>query len=355
MAIGCLVLETGEIYKGEWRGGESFAGEVVFNTSQSGYEEMATDPSYFNQIMVCTAPMQGNYGADREVWESRDLWFKGFVCQEIQNSKRDSTWLQALLDKKVPVLTDLDTRKIVLRLRESGTPWGALLKYTSDEEVRKITRSLVEQKKSEDQDWVFRVSRPELQLYEGNKANGPRVAVIDYGCKENTIRELVQSCSEVGVFNSRVGAREIQDWNPQGILLSNGPGDPGSVKVTIQTVQELLGWKPIFGICMGNQILSLALGAKTYKLKFGHRGSNHPVRDLLTGSIYVTSQNHGYAVDEKSLPSSVRVSQINLNDQSLEGIECNSKKCFSVQYHPESHPGPHEARKLFDYFLEQLK
>ncbi len=355
MAIGCLVLETGEIYKGEWRGGESFAGEVVFNTSQSGYEEMATDPSYFNQIMVCTAPMQGNYGADREVWESRDLWFKGFVCQEIQNSKRDSTWLQALLDKKVPVLTDLDTRKIVLRLRESGTPWGALLKYTSDEEVRKITRSLVEQKKSEDQDWVFRVSRPELQLYKGIKANGPRVAVIDYGCKENTIRELVQSCSEVGVFNSRVGAREIQDWNPQGILLSNGPGDPGSVKVTIQTVQELLGWKPIFGICMGNQILSLALGAKTYKLKFGHRGSNHPVRDLLTGSIYVTSQNHGYAVDEKSLPSSVRVSQINLNDQSLEGIECISKKCFSVQYHPESHPGPHEARKLFDYFLEQLK
>lgn len=355
MAIGCLVLETGEIYKGEWRGGESFAGEVVFNTSQSGYEEMATDPSYFNQIMVCTAPMQGNYGADREVWESRDLWFKGFVCQEIQNSKRDSTWLQALLDKKVPVLTDLDTRKIVLRLRESGTPWGALLKYTSDEEVRKITRSLVEQKKSEDQDWVFRVSRPELQLYKGIKANGPRVAVIDYGCKENTIRELVQSCSEVGVFNSRVGAREIQDWNPQGILLSNGPGDPGSVKVTIQTVQELLGWKPIFGICMGNQILSLALGAKTYNLKFGHRGSNHPVRDLLTGSIYVTSQNHGYAVDEKSLPSSVRVSQINLNDQSLEGIECISKKCFSVQYHPESHPGPHEARKLFDYFLEQLK
>ncbi len=355
MEFGCLVLETGEIFKGEWRGGEAFAGEVVFNTSHSGYEEMATDPSYFNQIMVCTAPMQGNYGASREVWESRDLWFQGFVCQEIQSSKRDSSWLQTLTDKKIPVLTDLDTRKIVLRLRESGTPWGALVKYTSDTNARQTAFSLIEKKKSEDKDWVYRVSRPQLQVYKGEKLTGPRVAILDYGCKENTIRELVKSCSEVGVFNSRVGAREIKDWSPQGILLSNGPGDPGDVKVTIQTVQELLGWKPIFGICMGNQILSLALGAKTYKLKFGHRGSNHPVRDLLTGSVYVTSQNHGYAVDEKSLPSSVRVSQINLNDQSLEGIECVSKKCFSVQYHPESHPGPHEARKLFDYFLEQLK
>ena len=355
MAIGCLVLETGEIYKGEWRGGEAHAGEVVFNTSQSGYEEMATDPSYFNQIMVCTSPMQGNYGSDRKVWESRDLWFQGFVCQEIQCSERDSSWLQTLTGKKVPVLSDLDTRKIVLKLRESGTPWGALVPYTSDDAARKSAQQLIQQKKTEDKDWVFRVSRPALEVVKGLKDQGPRVAIIDYGCKENTIRELVQSCSEVGVFNSRTSAREIQTWSPQGILLSNGPGDPADVKTSIQTVQELLGWKPVFGICMGNQILSLALGAKTYKLKFGHRGSNHPVRDMLTGSVYVTSQNHGYAVDEKSLPTSVRVSQINLNDQSLEGIECVSKKCFSVQYHPESHPGPHEARKLFDYFLEQLK
>ncbi len=355
MAIGCLVLETGEIYKGEWRGGEAHAGEVVFNTSQSGYEEMATDPSYYNQIMVCTSPMQGNYGASRDVWESRDLWFQGFVCQEIQNTTRDSSWLHTLTDKKIPVLTDLDTRTIVLKLRDAGTPWGALLPYSSDESARKTAQELIQKKKNGDKDWVFQVSRKELEVVRGLKISGPRVAIIDYGCKENTVRELTNACSEVGIFNSRASAREIQNWNPQGILLSNGPGDPADVKTTIQTVQDLLGWKPVFGICMGNQILSLALGAKTYKLKFGHRGSNHPVRDLLTGSVYVTSQNHGYAVDEKSLPSSVRVSQVNLNDQSLEGIECVSKKCFSVQYHPESHPGPHEARKLFDYFLEQLK
>ncbi len=355
MNIGCLVLETGEIYKGEWRGGEARAGEVVFNTSHSGYEEMATDPSYFNQIMVCTAPMQGNYGASRDAWESRDLWFQGFVSQEIQCSERDSSWLTTLTDRNIPVLTDLDTRSIVLKLRDSGTPWGALLPYTSDSEVKMQMKELVEKKKSQEIDWVFRVSRPQLEVVKGLRANGPRVAIIDYGCKENTLRELSNSCSEVGIFNSRASAKEIQDWSPQGILLSNGPGDPADVKVTIQTVQQLLGWKPIFGICMGNQILSLALGAKTYKLKFGHRGSNHPVRDMLTNSVYVTSQNHGYAVDEKSLPTSVKVSQINLNDKSLEGIECLSKKCFSVQYHPESHPGPHEARKLFDYFLEQLK
>ncbi len=355
MKIGCLVLETGEIYKGEWRGGEARAGEVVFNTSHSGYEEMATDPSYFNQIMVCTSPMQGNYGSNPEFWESRDLWFQGFVSQEIQSSERDSSWLQTLTNKQIPVLTDLDTRKIVLKLRDSGTPWGALIPYTSDDEVKKLAQTLIQKKKLQDKDWAYLVSRPKLELVKGVQLSGPRVAILDYGCKENTIRELSQACSEVGVFNSRATAREIQDWNPQGILLSNGPGDPADVKETIQTVQQLLGWKPIFGICMGNQILSLALGAKTYKLKFGHRGSNHPVRDLLTGSVYVTSQNHGYAVDEKSLPPSARVSQINLNDNSLEGIECTSKKCFSVQYHPESHPGPHDARKLFDYFLEQLK
>jgi carbamoyl-phosphate synthase small subunit len=353
--IGCLVLETGEIYKGEWRGGTPQAGEVVFNTSHSGYEEMATDPSYFNQIMVCSAPMQGNYGAHKEVWESRDLWFKAFVCQEIQSSIRDSSWLKQLTSKNIPVLTDLDTREIVLHLRDAGTVWGAVLPYVNVQSAISSAQTLIAAKKNDDQDWPYLVSRKNTEVVKGLIASGPRVAIIDYGCKENTVRELSKICSEVAIFNSRATAREIQDWNPAGVMLSNGPGDPSLVKNSVQTVRELLSWKPIFGICMGNQILSLALGAKTYKLKFGHRGSNHPVKDLLTESIYVTSQNHGYAVDEKSLPSNVRVSQINLNDQSVEGIECFSKKCFSVQYHPESHPGPHEARKLFDYFLEQLK
>jgi carbamoyl-phosphate synthase small subunit len=354
MTKGFLVLESGEAYEGTWHGGTPRAGEVVFNTSHSGYEEIATDPSYFSQIMVMTAPMQGNYGVDRASWESRQMWFDGFVSLEIQNSHRDSKWRDQLLAAGIPILTDLDTRQIVLRLRDLGTPWGALVSAASPEEAREIATPLIRVKKEMDPDWVHRVSRQEVEVRKGALANGPRLAVLDYGCKENTLRELQAKSSEVAVFPSRTPERVIRDWNPSGIMLSNGPGDPSQVKEAVETVRALLGWKPLFGICMGNQILSLALGAKTYKLKFGHRGGNHPVRDELVGEIYVTSQNHGYAVDEKSLPSNVKVTHRNLNDGTVEGISCVEKKCFSVQYHPESHPGPRDARVLFDYFLNQV-
>lgn len=352
---GFLVLESGECFQGEWRGGREQAGEVVFNTSHSGYEEIATDPSYFSQIMVMTAPMQGNYGADREVWESKKLWISGFVCVEMQESERDRSWLDLLEKSDVPVLSDIDTREVVLKLRESGTPWGAVVKAETAEAALKRAKELINEKKNIDTDWVYAVTRKQAEFLKGQNQNGPRVAVMDYGCKENTIRELQAKCSEVAVFPSRTPARVIRDWNPSGILLSNGPGDPSLVKDSVETVRELLGEIPVFGICMGNQILGLALGAKTYKLKFGHRGSNHPVRDLLLNEIYVTSQNHGYVVDPKTLPSNVRVSHWNLNDETVEGIECKEKKCFSVQYHPESHPGPREARRLFDYFLSEIK
>lgn len=354
-SAGFLVLESGECFQGEWRGGREQAGEVVFNTSHSGYEEIATDPSYFSQIMVMTAPMQGNYGADRAFWESNKVWISGFVCLEMQESTRDSSWLDLLDKSEVPVLSDLDTREIVLRLREQGTPWGAVVKAETKEIALKRAQELIAQKKTIDTDWVYAVSRKQAEFLKGGKSGGPRIAIMDYGCKENTIRELQAASSEVAVFPSRTPSRVIRDWNPSGILLSNGPGDPSLVKESVETVKELLGEIPIFGICMGNQILGLALGAKTYKLKFGHRGSNHPVKDLLLNEIYVTSQNHGYVVDPKSLPSDVRVSHWNLNDETVEGIECKAKKCFSVQYHPESHPGPREARRLFDYFLSELK
>lgn len=352
---GFLVLESGECFQGEWRGGKEQAGEVVFNTSHSGYEEIATDPSYFSQIMVMTAPMQGNYGADPSVWESKNLWISGFVCVEMQESTRDRSWLDLLEKSNVPVLSDIDTREVVLKLREIGTPWGAIVKAENKADALKRARELIVQKKTIDTDWVYAVTRKQAEFLKGHKANGPRVAILDYGCKENTIRELQAACSEVAVFPSRTPAKVIRDWSPSGILLSNGPGDPALVQESVATVKELLGEIPVFGICMGNQILGLALGAKTYKLKFGHRGSNHPVRDLLLDEIYVTSQNHGYVVDPKTLPSDVRVSHWNLNDETVEGIECKSKKCFSVQYHPESHPGPREARRLFDYFLSELK
>ncbi len=355
---GYLVLESGEIFAGRWHGDPGRvpgrAGEVVFNTSHGGYEEIATDPSYFSQIMVMTAPQMGNYGVDKACWESRRLWIDGFVATEIQRSRRDAGWEQRLLDAGIPVLSGLDTRKIVLGLRDSGTPWGALVAASGPDEAMVKARELIQEKKAGEKDWAHAVARRELEVRAGRAAGGPRVAILDFGCKENTLRELERECSEVAVFPGRAPERAIRDWNPSGIMLSNGPGDPADVREATETVRALLGWKPVFGICMGHQILARALGASTYKLKFGHRGGNHPVRDDLTGRVYVTSQNHGYAVKADTLPSSARVTHVNLNDDTVEGIECAAKKCFSVQYHPESHPGPRDARLLFDYFLNGL-
>jgi len=355
MSRGFLVLETGEVYEGQFRGGEARAGEVVFNTSHSGYEEIATDPSYYGQIMLMTAPMQGNYGTDAAVWESRKMWIEGFISVEVQESDRDGSWRRQLAEAGIPILSDLDTREIVMRLRDQGTPWGAIVKAETPDLARAAAKPLIENKKKIDGDWVYAVSRKTVEKRTGLKPGGPRIAMLDYGAKENIIRELCARASEVAVFPSRSTAAEIRQWNPDGIMLSNGPGDPSAVIGATETIKELLGWKPIFGICMGHQILSRALGAKTYKLPFGHRGSNHPVKDDLLGSVYVTSQNHGYAVDAKTLPSDVRVTHVNLNDGSVEGVECSSKICFSVQYHPESHPGPHEAVRLFDYFVERIQ
>lgn len=351
---GYLVLESGETFPGLWQCGRDRAGEVVFNTGHSGYEEMATDPSYFRQIIVMTAPMQGNYGADREVWESRRIWIEGFICLEVQNSKRDHQWIQTLGKHEVPILSGVLTRELVLHLRERGTPWGALVQAATVDEAKKKAAPLIAQAKDIDGDWCHRVSREQVEDFAGANKRGPRVAVLDFGCKQNTLRELIQRCREVRVFPSRTSAKEIRAWNPDGILLSNGPGDPQHVKVGVETVRELLGWRYIFGICMGHQVLALALGAKTFKLKFGHRGSNHPIRDDILKRIYMTSQNHGYAVDAKTLPSGVTVTHTNLNDQSVSGIRSESQKCFGVQFHPESRPGPHDSTALFDHFLSQI-
>lgn len=352
---GFLVLESGEIYPGDWYGQRPMAGEVVFNTSHSGYEEMATDPSYYNQILVLTAPQQGNYGEDNAWWESAKIWISGFVCVEMQNSSRDNKWREKLVKNGVPILSDVDTRRLVLRLREKGTPWGALVEADSEEKAKTEARRLIEQKKSEDRDWAFAVSRKTAETRTGKNPGGPKIAILDYGCKENTIRELVARASEVRIFPSRATAEEIKAYNPAGVMLSNGPGDPVDVEVAADTVRELLGWRFIFGICMGHQILGRALGATTYRLKFGHRGSNHPIQDSLLNKIYVTSQNHGYAVDLKTLPKTTQVTHINLNDHTVAGIYDASKKALSVQFHPESHPGPHEAVELFDFFVRQTQ
>ncbi|MEN0058192.1 MAG: glutamine-hydrolyzing carbamoyl-phosphate synthase small subunit [Bdellovibrio sp.] len=351
---GYLVLESGELYAGRWHGGEPRAGEVVFNTSHSGYEEIATDPSYFTQIVMMTAPMQGNYGVDDGFWESNRLWIQGFICLEVQDSERDHAWKKRLLDNKIPLLTEIDTRQLALHLRQGGTPWGALVSASSPEEAKKKGLELIAEKKKIEKDWVYEASRREPEVRRGENMVGPRVAVLDFGSKENILRELQNRCSEIKIFNSRASVQEILKYNPDGIMLTNGPGDPADVQVATGTVRELLGVKPIFGICMGHQILALALGAKTYKLKFGHRGSNHPIHDTLLNQIYMTSQNHGYAVESQGLPKDVVVSHTNLNDGTVAGFYSEKRKCLGIQYHPESCPGPHEAAGLFSFFVERM-
>lgn len=352
---GFLVLETGEVFEGAWMGGAARAGEVVFNTSHSGFEEMATDPSYFSQILVTSAPMQGNYGVDDQVWESSQIHIRGFICLEIQNSKRESSWLNRLAHKQIPVLTEIDTRKLIFRLRDQGTVWGALVDEDSKEKAIAEAKTLIHQAKTKDKDWVNLVTVKEPTAFKGSNPNGPRIAMIDFGFKMNILKELQSRAKEVCVFPSRSTVKDIEAWKPDGVFLSNGPGDPSEVQGAPETVKNLLGKYPVFGICMGHQILALALGYETYPLKFGHRGSNHPIKDLALNKIYVTAQNHGYAVKtNQNGPDDIEVTHINLNDQTVAGLRSKKLNCMSVQFHPESHPGPHDASVLFDHFIKDM-
>ncbi len=348
-----LILESGEIFQGIWHGGKDRAGEVVFNTSHSGYEEIATDPSYFSQIVVMTAPMQGNYANDPTVWESKKIWIEGFACVQIQESKRDKGWVDTLTQNQIPVISELDTRRLVFRLRQ-GTPWGALVQSENQEEALAKAKTLIAEKKKIDKDWVWQASRKNKEVRQGTNFVGPRVAVLDLGSKENILRELAHHSRELHIYPSRASVEEIMSCQPDAIMLTNGPGDPADVQVATNTVAQLIGKVPVFGICMGHQVLALAVGAKTYKLKFGHRGSNHPIRDELIKKIYMSSQNHGYAVDSETLPKDVLVTHRNLNDGTVAGFYSKEKKFLGIQYHPEACPGPHEARELFQYFMTKV-
>jgi carbamoyl-phosphate synthase small subunit len=358
MSKSFLVLEDGDCFEGlKLKEQQTFpekAGEVVFNTAHSGYEEIATDPSYFSQIIVMTAPMQGNYGVDKEVWESNKVWIQGFVCVQMQNTKRENSWMQLLVDNQVPVLTEVDTRRLVVKLRSTGTPWGAIVSANDESSARVKAMALIAKNKNIENDWVFLCSRKKIENFDGKNPKGPRVAILDFGAKENILRELLARCSQVRVFPSRTEVKTIEDWRPDSLMLTNGPGDPAEVKVAPDTIRYFLGKIPIFGICMGHQVLSLAMGAKTYKMKFGHRGANHPIRDDLLKQIYMSSQNHGYAVLDETLPKDVIVTHRNLNDQTVAGFYSEKLNCLGIQYHPESHPGPHEASRLFDFFITNM-
>lgn len=351
---GYLVLESGETYPGEWHGGRERIGEVVFNTSHSGYEEIATDPSYLKQIVVMTAPMQGNYGVADQVWESRRVWIEGFISVEVQNSKGESSWKKRLLSHDVPLLTGVDTRSLVLRLRSGGTPWGALVKADSAEAAVSKAKALLSDRKEMDADWVWAASRKEREERSGLAIKGPHIAVLDFGSKENILRETMKRASKLTIFPSRATPEEILSVKPQGLLLTNGPGDPSAVKVAAETIRSLIGKLPIFGICMGHQVLALALGGTTYKMKFGHRGSNHPIRDEVLNRIYMTSQNHGYAVKAESLPKDIQITHRNLNDQTVAGFYSKERFLLGIQYHPEACPGPHDSQDLFQFFIDEV-
>lgn len=353
-----LVLEDGEGFEGsrltEQAPFPERAGEVVFNTSHSGYEEIATDPSYFSQIVVMTAPMQGNYGTDKQVWESNQMWIAGFVCVQMQNTVRENSWMRSLILNNIPILAEVDTRRLVVKLRNLGTPLGAIVAATTLAEAQKRAQTLIEKFKKTDSDWVHLCTRRKIEDLIGSNPNGPRVAVLDFGVKQNILRELIKRCSKLRIFPSRTDVKVITDWRPDSLMLTNGPGDPAEVLVAPETISAFLGKVPIFGICMGHQVLSRALGAKTYKMKFGHRGVNHPIRDELLKKIYMSSQNHGYAVDDSSLPADIIVTHRNLNDHTVAGFYSKKFNCLGIQYHPESHPGPHEATQLFDYFITEM-
>lgn len=357
-----LALEDGTVFKGLSFGATGeVAGEVVFNTSMTGYQEILTDPSYAGQLVTMTYPHIGNYGINSADNESRKIFADGFIVRE--NSRVYSNWrsegsLDDYLKKNGIIgIEGIDTRRLVKHIRLEGAMKGVLSTKDSDE------KSLVgKAKKSPSlvgRDLVKGVSQKEN--YKFGSSGTYKVIAFDYGIKTNIIRLLEEEDCYGEVVNCQTTADEILKKNPDGIFLSNGPGDPAAVKYAIETVKKLIGKKPIFGICLGHQILSLALGAETYKLKFGHRGANQPVKRLETGTVEITAQNHGFAVSEDSLKtlikktSDLKISHINLNDRTIEGIESPSLKVFSVQYHPEASPGPHDSKYLFNKFIKLMK
>ncbi len=353
-----LALEDGKIFKGSSFGANGEAlGEVVFNTSMAGYQEIITDPSYKGQMVMMTYPLIGNYGINREDVESRRPFLEGFIVKEY--SKIASNWRKEqglgeyLKEHNILGLEGIDTRALTLHIRDKGSMKAVLSTQDFDEfslvQKARVSRGLV------GQDLVKDVTISRKYAYTQIKDAKFKVAVLDCGLKYNILRELLRCKCNVIVFPAQASAREILAAHPDGVLLSNGPGDPAAVDYVIKTVRDLIGRIPIFGICLGHQMLGLALGGKTYKLKFGHHGANHPVKDLKTSKVLITSQNHGFCVDMESLNNKeVELTHVNLNDGTSEGLRHKKLPVFSVQFHPEASPGPQDARYLFSEFTRLM-
>ena len=351
-----LILEDGSEYYGYGFGGtESKVCEIVFNTSMTGYQEIVSDPSYTDQAVVMSYPLIGNYGICDEDFESRMIAPDALIVREVNenpsNFRFTRTLSELLEEAGVPGISGVDTRKLVRSIRDLGARRVLITdaKRSLEEGLMLIQRTPVPhdavKRVSSAKRWYSRTSNPLFH-----------VVAVDCGMKSNIVRELNRNKCNVTIVPYNTGSEEILSLKPDGVFISNGPGDPTDVPEVIETLKELKGKVPIFGICLGHQLLSLAYGAKTYKLKFGHRGGNHPVRDLATGKLEITSQNHSYAVDEKSLEGTgLSVSHINVLDGTVEGVCCEKDRAFSVQYHPESAPGPMDSAALFERFIENMK
>ena len=373
-----LALEDGRFFEGESFGATGTrVGEVCFNTAMTGYQEVLTDPSYRGQIVAMTYPLIGNYGTNSLDQESRSPHVRGFIIEElteVPSNWRSEMSLGEYLQKwKIPGVQGIDTRALTRHLRTRGAMKACLT--TEEISPEDATRRAIEGEGVIGMDYVREVSTPEIYQWDpddklsaqwsiasgngGSKRALPsirfRIAAYDYGMKENILRLLRQKGFGVTVVPASTTAAEVLAIDPDGIFLSNGPGDPAALPYAHKAVHDLMGKKPIFGICLGHQILGFAFEGSTFKLKFGHRGANQPVKDLRSGKVAITAQNHGFAVDPESLPSNVEVTHINLNDGTVEGMRHKELPIFSVQYHPEAAPGPHDATYFFDQFADLIE
>ncbi len=384
-----LILSDGTTFDGTLVGAPgTTTGEVVFNTSMTGYQEILTDPSYAGQLVALTYPLIGNYGINEDDMESIQPQVRGFIVKEMcdvpSNYRSQSSGDSYLLKNKITAIQGVDVRSLTKILRDSGVMMGMITTEHSREEGLHILENLPpydsgtyarevstkrayqwqnkpaessRQKVGAETQPPASIPQPPIQ-WEMPLETSARVVVLDYGTKFNILRELRERGLEVVVLPCTATKEEILSWNPDGVMLSNGPGDPRSLQDEVQTVKELQTENPampMFGICLGHQIMGQAFGGETYKLKFGHRGANHPVKDLTTGKVHITSQNHGYAIDSSTLPDDVEITHLNLNDNTVEGMQHRSKPLFCVQYHPEASPGPKDNAYLFDKFAAMVK
>jgi carbamoyl-phosphate synthase small subunit len=354
-----LVLEDGRAFRGESFGaeGETF-GEMVFNTSMSGYQEILTDPSYAGQIVCMTYPLIGNYGVNEEDSESRRPWVEGFVVREasrVASNWRSTETLDSYLKRhKIVGIEHIDTRALVRHIRSKGAMRSAISTVDSDE--KSLLEKILTSPEMKNRELASSVTVKKSFEYKSEGAEKFHVVAYDFGVKTNSLREFAKFGCRLTIVPAETSAEKILALKPDGIFLSNGPGDPSAMKKVVEEIKKLTEQNvPMFGICLGHQLLGQVFGGETYKLKFGHRGGNQPIMDLTTGKVEIAAHNHGFAVEAKSLPKTIEVTHLNLNDQTVAGLRHKTLPVFSVQYHPESAPGPHDSEYLFRRFIELME